>query len=275
MTATLPEAFYLPAPPALEGAETFTPTDATRSVWSTDMQHGAPPSALLVRALERCAPAPGTRLTRVVTELLGPIPVTATTVRARVVRPGRAIALLQAEMLCAGPDGDLRPVATATAWRLATTDTAAVAQDRDPALPPVPTDPVPFGDQWSTGTLTFLNAVEWQAVRATDADGPGVMWARPLLALVAGEQPSPLQTMFSVVDAANGVGATVDPVHHTFLNTDLTVHIHREPAGDWVGLSAEASIGPDGIGTCAAVIHDADGPVGRSAQTLLVRPTGA
>ena len=275
MTEELPAAFYLPAPPALDGAETFTPTDATRSVWSTDMQHGAPPSALLVRALERCDPVPGARLTRVVTELLGPIPVTATTVRARVVRPGRSIALLAAELLCAGPDGTLRPVATATAWRLAGADTAAVAQDRDPALPPAPADPVPFGTQWDTGTLTYLDGVEWRAVRAVDADGPGVMWARPRLPLVRGERPSALETMFSVVDAANGVGATVDPARYTFLNTDLTVHIHRVPTGEWVGIAAESSIGPDGVGTCAAAIHDARGPVARSAQTLLVRPTGA
>lgn len=275
MTADLPEAFYLPAPAALDGSETFTPTEATRSVWSTDMQHGAPPSALLVRALEACDPVPGTRLTRVVTELLGPIPVTDTTVRARVVRPGRSIALLEAELLCAGPGGALRPVATATAWRLATADTAPVAQDRGSALPAASADPVPFGHQWGVGTQTYLDAIEWRAVRAVGADGPGLMWARPRLPLIRGEQPSALETMFSVVDAANGVGATVDPARYTFLNTDLTVHIHRVPTGEWVGIAAESSIGPDGIGTSAATVHDAAGPVARSAQTLLVRPTGA
>ena len=52
----------------------FTPTDLVRSTWTAAIQHAAPVSALLVRALERCAPRDDTRLSRVAVDLLGPVP---------------------------------------------------------------------------------------------------------------------------------------------------------------------------------------------------------
>ena len=81
-----------------------------------------------------------------------------------------------------------------------------------------------------------------------------------------------LQAAFAVIDSANGVGSPLDVRDWTFLSTDLTVHLHRTPVGPWTGIVAETSIGPDGVGTCSAVLHDSYGAFGRSAQILLVRP---
>jgi hypothetical protein len=54
--------------------EKFIATDLVRSTWSAAIQHGAPMSALLVRALERCEARDDTRLSRVLIDLLGPVP---------------------------------------------------------------------------------------------------------------------------------------------------------------------------------------------------------
>lgn len=43
----------------------FRATDMARGTWSASIQHGAPVSALLVRALERCEHRADTRLSRV------------------------------------------------------------------------------------------------------------------------------------------------------------------------------------------------------------------
>ena len=71
-----------------------------------------------------------------------------------------------------------------------------------------------------------------------------------------------LDDMYETMDAANGVGASLDPREWMFMNTDLVVHLHREPEGEWIGISAKASIGPDGIGMTAAYLYDRRGPVG-------------
>jgi hypothetical protein len=73
-----------------ERGEKFKASDLVRSTWTAAIQHGAPVSALLVRALERCAPRDDTRLSRVMIDLLGGVPAEGDLwVRARVDRPGR------------------------------------------------------------------------------------------------------------------------------------------------------------------------------------------
>ena len=54
--------------------EKFRATDLVRSTWTAAIQHAAPVSALLVRALERCEQRDDTRLSRVVIDLLGLVP---------------------------------------------------------------------------------------------------------------------------------------------------------------------------------------------------------
>lgn len=89
--------------------ERFAASDHVISTWGSSMQNAAPVSALLVRAIERCDPRDDVRLSRVVIDLLGPVPVTDELwVRARVERPGRQIELLSADMSAPGPDGTPR-----------------------------------------------------------------------------------------------------------------------------------------------------------------------
>jgi hypothetical protein len=56
------------------------------------------------------------------------------------------------------------------------------------------------------------------------------------------------------------------------MNTDLVVHVHRVPDGEWIGIRAETSYGPDGIGTTFGTLFDEAGPVGGVQQSVLVRP---
>jgi hypothetical protein len=90
--------------------------------------------------------------------------------------------------------------------------------------------------------------------------------------LVKGETMTPLQRLFTVADDANGIGTKLDIRRWTFMNTDLVVHIHRVPEGEWIGIRAETSYGPDGIGTTFGTLFDANGAIGGIQQSVLVRP---
>jgi hypothetical protein len=68
------------------------------------------------------------------------------------------------------------------------------------------------------------------------------------------------------------VSSRLDIDRWLFINTDLTLHLHRQPTGEWFALDAETVIGPTGAGSTGSVLHDVTGPVGRGAQSLLVRP---
>ncbi len=266
-----PAVFYRRLGRTGDGAERFDPTDFTRSVWSTDMQHGSPPAALLVRSIERGHPRADARLARVTVDLLGPVPMSECRVRTRVLRPGRSIELVGAQLDAELPDGTERTVATASAWRMSTEDTAEAERATDaPFSAGGPLEESGFGFFGHHDGDTFLDAVEWRWHSLADGDRPGSVRVQPTAVLVEGEEPTAMERMFSVVDAANGVGATLDPAEWTFLNTEMTVHIHRVPCGS-LGITASASVGPDGIGMCSSVIHDETGPVARTAQSLLVR----
>jgi hypothetical protein len=102
--------------------------------------------------------------------------------------------------------------------------------------------------------------------------GPAVVWLRMRHPLVAGEPPSPLARVLVAADAGNGVSTTLDYRRFLFINTELTVHLVREPAGEWVCLDAITRRSGHGAGLAECVLWDEGGRLGRAAQTLLVRP---
>ena len=71
-----------------------------------------------------------------------------------------------------------------------------------------------------------------------------IHWVRTDKPIVAGETTDGVEYLMSMVDVANGVGASLDPREWMFMNTDLVVHLHREPEGEWIGISAKAPSGP-------------------------------
>jgi hypothetical protein len=75
----------------------------------------------------------------------------------------------------------------------------------------------------------------------------------------------------AVADSGNGASSQLELRDWLFINTELTVHLWREPVGEWIGLDAETVIGPAGVGLATSTLHDTDGPVARGAQALLVR----
>jgi hypothetical protein len=101
--------------------------------------------------------------------------------------------------------------------------------------------------------------------------GPAVVWMRMRHPLVAGEEPTPLQRVFVAADSGNGVSAALDWRRYLFINTDLSVHLHRMPEGEWVCLDAVTFPEPNGIGVADTALWDERGRIGRAAQTLMVR----
>jgi hypothetical protein len=88
--------------------------------------------------------------------------------------------------------------------------------------------------------------------------------------LLPDEEPSQLQRVLVAADSGNGVSATLDWSRYVFINVDLTVHLHRLPAGEWVCLDAITIPEPTGIGLADTALFDERGPIGRALQTLLV-----
>jgi hypothetical protein len=251
------EAFY-----SLED-DRLLPSELTRGPWDPNSQHAGPPSALLGRAIERCEPREGMRVGRVTVEILAPVPIAPLSVSARVVRPGRSVEMLEASL--EGPDGE---VMRARGWRLSADDVSADWEQDGPPPGPEHAKALEFfatGERvgWHTAMEIVFSRGEFLT------PGPATVWMRPRVALVEGEEITPLQRVLVAADGGNGVSAPLDWSRFIFINTDLSVHLLRPPEGEWVCLDAVTHV--DGIGMTDTALWDERGRIGRAAQTLLVR----
>jgi hypothetical protein len=137
-----------------------------------------------------------------------------------------------------------------------------------PALPlPAEATPPPA----SFGEFGYAGAIEWRWARGGWEDpGPAVVWTRLREPIVEGAAPLPLQRVLAVADSGNGVSAVLDWGAHLFINPELSLHVLREPRGEWVCLDARTQIAAGGAGLATSVLSDRDGPVARGAQSLLI-----
>jgi Acyl-CoA thioesterase N-terminal domain/Acyl-CoA thioesterase C-terminal domain len=265
----VPDAFFEPA-----GTDhrTFVATPAAAGPWSAEAQHGGPPSALAARAMELHEPDPGQRLARVAVDILRPVPVGKVTLATRTVRPGRRVALLETVIEANGQE-----VLHARGWRIATPDEPV------PAVPPPgPRTPPPAPDKAEprkavfrgAHTAGYLDAVEWRYVagQGFESLGPAVVWARPAIPLIPGEDLYPMARALLIADSGSGVSATLDARRFLFINVDLEVVLTRDLEGEWVLLDAATTIGEQGTGLAEARISDTRGGCGSATQTLIVAP---
>jgi hypothetical protein len=110
-------------------------------------------------------------------------------------------------MLALGPDGEPRPVARASGWRLQKFDTAEVVHAPAPPLRPL-SDAHSRGltDWWDRN---YVHSLDWRWLTHRGDSGPGESWLKPEVDLVKGESMTPLERLFSVADDANGIGTTL------------------------------------------------------------------
>ncbi len=258
-----PDAFFHP------DGDVFMPTALTRGPWHVDHQHGGPPAALLARAIEALAPPQHWHPARFTLDFLRPVPLTRPLRPvAALTRQGKQVLGLTAQLL----DGDV-PVARASALcirrhTLPLPPTAAPVHPRDPDTF------APFTFDFFRWDIGYHTAIEARLESGVLGHGPATAWMRTRHPLVAGETMSPLQQVLIVADAINGVGFVLDLQRYTFVNADLSVHLHRLPVDAWIRLAATPNPQPEGVGLVDAELADRHGPIGRAleSQVLALRP---
>jgi len=205
-------------------------------------------------------------IARVSIDILGPVPVAELTVRSRLLRPGRSVDLVEAELVA----GD-RPVVRAQAWRVRAADLSLPPYDEPrvevPEFPPAET---PLPDSWRGG---YMRAMEWRFVGGVWAGpGPATVWGRMRYPLVPDEEPTGLQRVLALADSGSGVSSVLPFEGWLFINPELTVHVAAPPAGEWICLDAATTVDRTGFGLATSKLYDRDRLVARGAQSLLVGP---
>ncbi|HSD81813.1 MAG TPA: thioesterase family protein [Solirubrobacteraceae bacterium] len=251
------------------------PSAHARGPWDPRALHGGAPAALLAEEIARAGDDHGAAMAvaRLTCEFLGPVPLAPLTIAADVVRPGRRFQLVEGEVR----DASGTPVLRARAVRLRRGAVELPADrgraDGPPGGSPAAAGPSPFAAAPGEDPHAFhLSGMELRVARGAGDLGPGRarVWFRLAMPLVAGREPSPLARVVAAADFGNGASRVLDWNVHLFVNTDLTVSLHREPAGEWVLLDATTRVEPEGRGLAWSVLHDERGPLGVATQTLFV-----
>lgn len=248
--------------------DAFVPTEHARGPWSPTAQHGGPPTGLLARAILGSEAARDLRLARITVDLFRVVPMAPVSTRVEVLRRGRRVALVRADLIAEGA-----VVAVAHGSLLAPSDTpprehphalpGPEGLDTSRLLPDAVYEAIGFG---------FHSFVE---VRWAKREDPGATaWFRVPGPLVEGEETAAFVRAAALSDYVNAL-CSLGSVRQAaaFINTDTSVHFAREPEGEWLGLEVTGAADTDGVGFGEVLLHDVRGCIGRAVQARLANTT--
>jgi Acyl-CoA thioesterase C-terminal domain/Acyl-CoA thioesterase N-terminal domain len=256
-------------------------TEHARGPWDPRALHGGAVAALIVKAFERQQPD-GLSIGRLGFEFLKPVPLAGLRVSTETVRDGKRVRELGAQLTVCEDGANEQLIGRANALLIQTVPGGLPDPGGRLRLPgPQPIRPLP-GPEHGEVIKFALNDPRLASLATTGMEmswlddpwalGPSRVWMRARRPLLPGERVTPLQTLAATADFGNGVSRELAFDDYLFVNADLTVHLWREPRGEWIGLDAKTVLMDGGVGMAESVLHDREGPVGRACQTLVVQP---
>jgi hypothetical protein len=241
-----------------------------RGPWDAEMMHGGAPSALLARAVQAARPGADLVVTRLTIDFLRAVPLGHVDVATTVVRPGRRFQVVDATLDAAG-----RRACIARAVRVRRADLPEAAASPPPDWVPLPApergEPLPMFVERQR-ELFYPDAVEIRHVAGEIGSGAVTAWIRLRGEVVPGEEPSPLERLAAAVDFADGLSWILPFRRWLFVNTELTIHLRREPEVSGSASMREPRRPPRGTGCRRRRCTTCTGRVGVCAQSLFVEP---
>ena len=264
----MPTALYV------RDGEVFRASGLTRSVWSSDVQHGGPPVGLLARAVERAPSAVPMQVARLTVDLFRGVPIDdPLRVNTTVIRDGRRIQAVEAVLLAGA-----QPVARASGLKIRTTDVPIPGTTDSWSPPPGPDQAEPiawgrFGFDRTDELRFHSHAIEARTVDDSFFTlGEGLSWVRLAVPVVENEATTPFVQTATLSDVGNGNSMALDGRDWLYVNPDVSLTLHRMPTGPWLGMRSLARQHSSGIGSAVSELFDVDGPVGRVVQSQILEP---
>jgi Acyl-CoA thioesterase N-terminal domain/Acyl-CoA thioesterase C-terminal domain len=248
--------------------DTYVPTPNAVGPWNRESMHGGPPAGLLARAVEQEVDNPDMTVARLTVDLFRSVPMAPLTVAARTVRDGRRIKAVDASLF----GGDTE-VARATAVALLRTGDF---ESDFAAPPPGPDGLPPLRESMGEGLYPkmYIDCLESRALGET-TDRMGA-WFRMPVQLVEGEHVTPFQFAASMSDFGNllaGIPGRQEAASDwSFINTDITLNLAREPVSEWICLVAQRPLASNGVGSVQVSQYDLKGQFGSSSHSRLANP---
>lgn len=241
----------------------YVPTSASRGPWNPNSLHGRVIAGLLGAEIERLHGDPAfipARLTVDMYRLPNLSPVEVVT---RVVREGQRIKVIDAEFISGGVSAGratcqlLRKTERpeGTVWKPPGWD----APKPEDIAPPEPRSG-PMAGMWAMRPISG----------GFGTVGQKRTWMSEVRELVEGRPLTPFVRVAVAADFASPFANAGDQ-GLKYINSDVTVYLHREPVGEWVGFEAADHGDTAGVAFGECRLYDVEGPIGSASCCALAQ----
>ena len=244
--------------------DAFIPTQVANGPWNPNSMHGRVVIGLLAHVIEQRHGSDDFVPARLTVDMFRlPNIQTPVEVTTRLVRDGNRIRVVEAEFLSGGTS-----MARASCQLLRKTENAPgnvwSPPNWDaprPADIPAPTDPrLGMNGKWTTRPI----------VGAMGSLGPRRLWMSEVRELVEGVPMSPFVQVATGADFASPFANAGDQ-GLGYINSDVTLYLHRLPVTRWIGFEVVNHHASDGIAIGECWLYDEQGPIGTSTVAALAQ----
>jgi hypothetical protein len=229
------------------GEGRFHPTDSARGPWG-DFLSGMATCGILAREIERCHGDPALMPSRLTIDLYRPTPVTGIEIRTRVIRDGRRIRAVDADLLA---DGTSSARASCVMLRRGDEPPGSFWSPEDwNARAPETISPTAEGPEWIRPIAGRMDTLDQRRA-----------WFCRAAEVVRGVENTPFVRVALSSDFASPFALHSD-VGLYYINSDITLNIHRLPVGDWIGFEVAAAGATEGVAVGNCFLYDTTGRIG-------------
>ncbi len=244
----------------------FVPNPVSRGPWNAGSLHGRVVIGLLGREIERRHGDPDYMPARLTVDMYRLPDLSPVEVVTRVVRDGKRIKVIDAEFVSAGTS-----MARATCQLLRrTANPEGNIWSPPPWDAPAPADVAPLADgRRILGGMWAIRPISG----AMGSLGPRRLWMSEVRELIDGEPWTPFARVAVGCDFASPFANAGDR-GLTYINSDVTLYLHRLPVSEWVGYEVVNHGATDGVAIGECFVHDERGPIGSASVTALAQARG-
>jgi hypothetical protein len=250
------EPFFRRAP------EGFLPNDIARGPWDRESLHGRVIAGLLAQAIEQEHGNDGFMVNRLTVDMFRLPPFAPLHVALEPVRLGGRIRVIDGVVEANGGE-----IARGRAVLLRRTD----APEGTVWSPPPWDAPHPDTLEPERREATGEWVPMWESRRITgnfDEVTRKRMWMRENRSFIDDEPLTPFLRVALAADFTSPIAHAGDRGLQ-YINTDITLYLHRYPVDQWIGFEVDTHRAHEGIAVGACYLYDVDGPIGLGAVGAL------
>jgi hypothetical protein len=246
----------------IEGTH-YVPTAAARGPWNPNSLHGRVIAGLLGAEIERLHGSPEFIPARLTVDMYRLPDLSPVEIVTKVVRAGKRIQVIDAEFISGGVSAG-----RATCQLLKRTENPPGNVWKPESWDaPLPADiPPPTDGRSGMGGMWAMRRIEGDFGTVGRKRG----WLSEVRELVGGRALTPFVRVAVSCDFASPF-ANAGDAGLEFINSDVTLYLHREPATEWIGYEVVNHGASDGVAIGECFLYDELGPIGSATCAALAQ----